>query len=386
MTARLAPVSAAAVAGEAAGAVSRLELAAFRGYRRLDLTVEARPVVLFGPNGAGKTNLLEALSLLTPGRGLRRARLAEIDNRAGGHFRIRARLETADGPREVETWHDPDSGRRQVAIDGAPSRSSGELARVCAMVWLTPAMDRILAEAPAGRRRFLDRLTLALYPDHASRVGAFERAMRERAHLLRTRRPDPFWLGALERRMAEAAVAIAAARRDLVAGLEAELARGVAGFPSARLALAGEVEEALEKMRALEAEQWLTERLAASRAGDAESGGAAHGTHRSDLRVYSREGEVPAADCSTGQQKALLLAVLLAETRLRRSRGGDWPVLLLDEVVAHLDAARRAALFEALVELGAQSWLTGTDAELFRPLFGRAAVFHVCEATLSEHG
>ncbi len=386
MTARLAPVSAAAVAGETAGAVSRLELAAFRGYRRLDLRVEARPVVLFGPNGAGKTNLLEALSLLTPGRGLRRARLAELDHRAGGRFRIRARLETADGPREVETWHDADSGRRQVAIDGALSRSSGELARVCAMVWLTPAMDRILAEAPAGRRRFLDRLTLALYPDHASRVGAFERAMRERAHLLRSRRPDPFWLGALERRMAEAAVAIAAARRDLVAGLEAELARGVAGFPSARLALAGEVEAALETMRALEVEQWLAERLAASRASDAESGGAAHGTHRSDLRVFLREGEVPAADCSTGQQKALLLAVLLAETRLRRSRGGDWPVLLLDEVAAHLDAARRAALFEALVELGAQSWLTGTDAELFRPLFGRAAVFHVCEATLSEHG
>ncbi len=386
MTARLVPEPATPVAGEAAGAVSRLELAAFRNYRRLELAVTARPVVLFGPNGAGKTNLLEALSLLTPGRGLRRARLAELDHRGGGRFRLRARVETVDGPREVESWHDPENGRRVLAVDGAACRSSAELARLCAMVWLTPAMDRILVEGPAGRRRFLDRLTLALYPDHAARVTAFERAMRERAHLLRSRRPDPVWLDALERRMAQAAVAIAAARRDLVAGLEAELARGVEGFPSARLALAGEVEEALGRMSALEVEQWLAGRLAESRTADAEGGGAAHGTHRSDLLVFLRAGEVPAAACSTGQQKALLLAVLLAETRLRRTRAGDWPVLLLDEVAAHLDAERRRALFEALVAMGAQCWLTGTDAELFRPLFGRAAVFHLNEATLREHG
>ncbi len=386
MTARLVPEPATPVAGEAVGAVSRLELTAFRNYRRLELAVTGRPVVLFGPNGAGKTNLLEALSLLTPGRGLRRARLAELDHRAGGRFRIRARVETVDGPREVASWHDPENGRRALAVDGAACRSSAELARICAMVWLTPAMDRILVEGPAGRRRFLDRLTLALYPDHAARVAAFERAMRERAHLLRSRRPDPVWLDALERRMAQAAVAIAAARRDLLAGLETELARGVDGFPSARLALAGEVEAALGSTSALEVEQWLAERLAESRAADAEGGGAAHGTHRSDLLVFLRAGEVPAAACSTGQQKALLLAVLLAETRLRRARAGDWPVLLLDEVAAHLDAERRRALFEALVAMGAQCWLTGTDAELFRPLFGRAAVFHLNEATLREHG
>ncbi len=386
MTARLAPEPATGVAGETVGAVTRLELAAFRNYRRLDLAVTGRPVVLFGPNGAGKTNLLEALSLLGPGRGLRRARLAELDHRAGGRFRIRARIETAEGPREVETRHDAEGGRRTVAIDGTLSRSSAELARICAMVWLTPAMDRILVEGPAGRRRFLDRLTLALYPDHAARVAAFERAMRERVRLLRGPRPDPVWLEAVERRMAEAAVAIAAARRDLLAGLERELARGVDGFPSARLELAGEVETALEGMTALEAEQWLAARLAGSRDADADSGGAAHGTHRTDLLVFAREEAVPAAACSTGQQKALLLAVLLAETRLRRARAGDWPLLLLDEVAAHLDACRRAALFEALVAMGAQSWLTGTDAELFRPLFGRAAVFHLNEATLREHG
>ena len=386
MTARLAREPASSVAGDGTGAVSRLELRAFRNYRRLDLAVGAGPVVLFGPNGAGKTNLLEALSLLAPGRGLRRARLAELDNRAGGHFRIRARVETADGPREVVTWHEAASGRRAVAVDGTAGRSSADLARICAAVWLTPAMDRILIEGPAGRRRFLDRLTLALYPDHAARVSAFERAMRERAHLLRTRRPDPVWLDALERRMAEAAVAVAAARRDLLTGLETELARGVEGFPGARLSVVGEVEERLERATALEVEEWLAARLAASRAADAESGGAAHGTHRSDLLVFAREGEVPAAACSTGQQKALLLAILLAETRLRRARTGDWPLLLLDEVAAHLDAARREALFAALLGLGAQCWLTGTDAGLFRPLFGRAAVFHVNEATLSEHG
>ncbi len=373
-----------ACGGATAVRVGRIRISCFRNYFRLHLVLSGAPVVLYGPNGAGKTNLLEAVSLLAPGRGMRGARLSELDRREGGRFRIQAEIESHDGPHEIETWHEAGGERRRVRLDGAMLRSSAALAEQVAAVWLTPSMDRVLVEGAAGRRRFLDRLVLALYADHAARVGSFERAMRERLHLLRSAHADPLWLAAIEQRMAEAAVAVAAARRDLVADLDRELTQSWGGFPSARLELVGEVERRLDARSALEVEQWLRARYEATRLRDAETGMTSLGIHRTDLSVFDRQTGAPAGAVSTGQQKALLLAILLAEVRLRRSRRGEAPLLLLDEVAAHLDAGRRRLLFDALVDLDVQAWLTGTDFDLFRPLAGRARLFEVVDGQLRE--
>ncbi len=368
---------------EAALRVTDIRLADFRNYRAATVCPAGSGVVLWGPNGAGKTNLLEAVSLLSPGRGLRGARLAEIDRRDGGPFRLAARLATAEGPREVETWHEASCDRRLVRLEGGPPRAPVELGSLAGIVWLTPAMDRLLAEAPSGRRRFLDRLVLAHYPEHARAVAGFERAMRERARLLREPRVDPLWLDAIERRMAERGVAVAAARRRFVRELAAELAVARDGFPVLGLELSGEVEARLGEASALDVEEWFVAGLAAARARDAELGGAAVGPHRSDLLVLTAGGE-PVASASTGQQKLALLAILLAAVRLRQRVSGEAPVVLLDEVAAHLDPGRRLALFEALHDTGAQVWLTGTDRDLFRPLVGRARIYRVFEAKLDE--
>jgi DNA replication and repair protein RecF len=368
-------------------AVRRLELRDFRNYRHLVLEPAGPgPIVLHGENGAGKTNLLEAVSMLAPGRGLRRARLAELDREGGGGpWSVGGLVDGHLGPVELLTARDPDAERRGVAADGQAMRSQNGLGELVSLLWLTPAMDRLFADGASARRRFLDRLVLAVDPGHAARVAAFERSLRERSHLLRNGRGhDAVWLAAIERRIAESAVAVAAARRQLVRDLDAELRDASFPFPRPRLALAGEVETWLEDLPALAAEQRLAEALARNRALDAETGGAAVGPHRSDLVATdaSRGGE-PAERCSTGRQKAFLVSVVLAEARLRRARHGDLPILLLDEVTAHLDPRRRAELFAALVELGAQVWLTGTEAGLFAPLRPAAQVFHVANGALT---
>ena len=363
--------------------VRRLAVRDFRNYQRAALAPDAGVVVLYGANGAGKTNLLEALSLLAPGRGLRGARLAQLDRRDGGAFHIQAEIRTAEGLEDVAIAHER-AGRRRVVrfADGVP-RPAGALARLPGILWATPEMDRLFADAPAARRRFLDRLVLALDGRHADRVAAYERALRERAHLLRSGCRDEAWLAVLERRMAETAVAVAAARRELVAILGRELAHSRAGFPAARLGLRGEIEEALEGRSAIAVEDWMCEELRRARPVDAESGGASVGPHRSDLQVATAAGE-PAGSCSTGGQKALLLAMLLAQTRIVRAYAGSAPILLLDEATAHLDPARRAALFETLVELEGQAWVSGTERSLFRELEGRARFFRIHEAKLYE--
>jgi DNA replication and repair protein RecF len=371
-------------ARSAALSVRRLALRDFRNYRRLRLEVEAGPVVLFGENGAGKTNLLEAVSLLAPGRGLRRAKLGEIDRHGGGPWSIKAELSGRVAGSEIETARDPELERRAVTIDGTAAKGQASLAEVAGVVWLTPSMDRIFLEGPSARRRFLDRLVLTINPAHASHVSAYERVMRDRSLLLRERRGDPAWLSALERRMAEAGVTVAAARREVVIGLSAHLGMLETGFPLPSLALEGEVEGSLEALPAVEAERRLAELLAASRSVDAEQGGATHGVRRSDLVVRDAATGAMAADCSTGRQKSLLVSIALAEARLRLERQGDLPILLLDEVTAHLDVRRRGELLETLAGLGAQAWLTGTDAELFAPLRRRAQFFHVHEATLNR--
>ena len=379
--------------------LSRLMVTAFRNYARATLTLDQRPVVLTGPNGAGKTNLLEAVSFLAPGRGLRGAALADVSRRAKSGvapkpeaWAVAADVMTPEGPRSVGTGRDPadavtksSSQRRLVKIDGTQARGQQQLSELVALVWLTPQMDGLFRDSASGRRRFLDRLVYGFDPAHAGRVRAYEHALRERARLLKTGDADPAWLSALEETLAGKAVAISAARRELVQRLTAAHSTGrqlgpvEAVFPHATLALSGEIEAWLEELPALAVEERLRASLANGRSADGESGGAAVGPHRSDLLVEHLEKGLPAALCSTGEQKALLISLVLAHARLIGALRGVTPLLLLDEVVAHLDALRRRALFETILELTAQAWMTGTDSEIFEEL-GDAAQFHSVRA------
>jgi DNA replication and repair protein RecF len=399
--------------------VTRLALTDYRCYASLRLETDGRSVVLVGPNGAGKTNLLEAISFLAPGRGLRNARLGEIDRLgneraatipSNGAWAVAATIATPDGEIAVGTGRDPaTSGRsaqggdheddqerraekRLVRLDGQPAKGASLLGEVMSVLWLTPAMDRLFVEGAAGRRRFLDRLAFGLDPAHAGRITAYEKAMRERAKLLRGPREgrgpaDPHWLAALEQNMAERAVAIAAARLETVAALNVAMGEGLGPFPTAEIAVEGETERWLEAQPALACEERLMAALAAARGHDAETGGAGSGPHRSDLAVTHAARRMPAHLCSTGEQKALLTGIVLANLRLqaRRPRFGGRaavPILLLDEVAAHFDEAHRRALFAEIEALGVQAWMTGTDAALFAPLGETAQMFRVAAATV----
>jgi DNA replication and repair protein RecF len=371
----------------ALSAVRRLALSDFRSYSRLRLEVDSRPVVLTGANGAGKTNLLEAISFLSPGRGLRRAHLAAVDRIGGGPWSARARVEGPRGAVDLATGRvqDGERERRVTQVDGTSASSQAALAEVISVVWLTPAMDRLFSEGAGARRRFLDRLVLVGDPAHAGRSSSYDHGLRERARLLRAGRFEPVWLSALESRIAAAGVAIAAARRQAVRGLAGALAAAPGWLAQPELDLVGDVESWLDELSALDAEARFGAALAAGRREDAESGTTAVGPHRSDLVVRDRSSGSAARDCSTGQQKALLIAVILAEARLRAAAGEQQPILLLDEVAAHLDAERRSALLEELAALGAQAWLTGTDAAAFAPFGGRAQFFTVQDSTLHRY-
>jgi DNA replication and repair protein RecF len=383
------------IAGAAAGlalvgrvGVTRLVLTDFRNYREARLGLSTGPVVVTGANGAGKTNLLEAISFLAPGRGLRGSRLGEIERRredgaAGAGWSVAAVVETGRGALRIGTGRDgAASERRVVRIDGEPARSQASLGEQLGIVWLTPAMDRLFLDGPSERRRFADRLVLGFDPAHAGRVARYEQAMRERSRLLRDGPADPIWLGALEGVMAKEGVAVAAARREVVHRLDRACAVAEGPFPRARLRLAGAIEDWLEEVPALAAEERLAAALAAGRRADAASGGAVVGPHRSDLAVSHAEKGVEAGFASTGEQKALLISILLADARLLQQIRGEPPLLLLDEVAAHLDAVRRAALFETLIRQGSQTWLTGTEAAVFAPLREAAQFLTVNDGTL----
>jgi len=271
-----------------------------------------------------------------------------------------------------------------VRIDGEPVRGQTTLGERLGVVWLTPSMDKLFVEGPGGRRRFLDRLVLGLDPAHASRVAAYEQASRERSRLLRDGPADSTWLAALEEVMAEQGVAVAAGRRDAVQRLDRACAEAEGPFPRARLTLVGTVEGWLEEMPALAVETRFVAALAANRQSDGQAGGAAIGPHRSDLAVSLAEKGIAAESASTGEQKALLIAILLAHAALQQAMRGEPPLLLLDEIAAHLDMGRRAALFETLARLQTQAWLTGTDAALFAPLRGHAQFVSVQDGTLSS--
>ena len=376
-------------------AVSRLDLGDFRCYARLRLDIDAGPVVLTGPNGAGKTNLLEAISLLAPGSGLRRAKLGEIarnvpatDDGSVRAWAVSAQLETPDGQYQVGSGLDPQAlrqgrERRAVKIDGEAQRGQASLGRVCAAVWLTPQMDRLFLDGPSARRRFLDRLVYGLDPDHSGRVAACEPGLRSRATLLKAGKADDKWLNAIEDSMVRHGIAVVVARAELMDRRVRAGTMASDAFPAARVALAGGLETWREQFPAVEVEDRMRAALRDGRERDAMYGGAAVGPQRSDLMVWHEAKNQPAAQCSTGEQKALLLSIVMANTRLQSRARGAGPLLLLDEVVAHLDAERRGVLFDEIVALGVQAWMTGTDRALFDGLIGRAQFFRVEDASVS---
>ena len=367
-------------------AVTRLQLTNFRSYASAELIVSGRPVVLAGPNGAGKTNVLDALSLLSPGRGLRGSKLSEHVRRGPSApsealWAVAATVSRGGEAYEIGTGLalGPGGGEKRIVRLNGVTQSSADLGDVVQMTWLTPAMDRLFSEGASGRRKFIDRLVLGFDPAHGRRVVRYETSMRERARLLKYGPRDPMWLDGLEREMAEAGAAMTAARAEIVARLNAMLSeRGEIGaFPCAHLTMVGDA-DALFAEFGPACETPLREALARSRISDAESGHTSFGPHRSDLAVRHTVKRADARECSTGEQKALLVSIILADAwELSRARSGHAPLLLLDEIAAHLDSRRRAALFEEIVQLGAQAWMTGTDLSLFEELAGRADVFAV---------
>jgi DNA replication and repair protein RecF len=372
--------------------VRRLTLADFRSYAALDLSVDAHLVVLTGDNGAGKTNLLEALSLLSPGRGLRRAELSECARKTGsGGFAISAELETPEGPVQLGTGIEPQREappQRKFRINREPAPSIRGFCDHVRVVWLTPAMDGLFTGSPGERRRFLDRLVLAIDAEHGGRVSAFERALRSRNRLLEDGpSADRRWLEAIEHEAAGLAVAIAAARLETVArlrGLVLETRDKASRFPWADLALEGDVERLVADCPAVEAEEIYRAILRDSRARDAAAGRALTGPQASDLCVRHGPKQTPAAQASTGEQKALLAGLVLAHARLVAAVTGLPPLLLLDEIAAHFDPLRRDALFEVLKSLSGQVWLSGTDREAFGAIKNHALMLTVTPGAVTS--
>jgi len=356
--------------------LSRLKLTDFRNYAALSLPLDGRHVVLTGQNGAGKTNLMEAVSFLSPGRGLRRAAYGDVP-RAGseGGFSVFATLEGMQGEVDIGTGTEggEDGQSRKLRLNGTPVRTVDELLDHLRVVWLTPSMDGLFTGPSADRRRFLDRLVLSLDPEHGRRAADFEKAMRGRNRLLSEHRPDPAWLTALEKQMAELGIAMAHARHELVGLLSGlvEAARDDGPFPSAAMQLSGFLDGEWQRP-AYEIEEIYLGMLQEGRYRDAAAGRTLDGPHRADLLIRHREKDMEAERCSTGEQKALLVGLILAHAGLVAGMTGHAPVLLLDEIAAHLDEGRRAALFDRVDALGGQAFMTGTDRAMFDALGERA--------------
>jgi DNA replication and repair protein RecF len=371
--------------------VRRLSLTDFRSYERAEIELAGGPVVLFGPNGAGKTNLLEAVSYLAPGKGLRGASAADVGRRLPGEasgrpWAVSSEIDTGEDAVRVGTRTEG-GARRAVRIDGAPAPPA-RLSEVVRLVWLTPQQDRLFLEGGTERRRFFDRLTFAAEPAHASAAAAYEKALRERMRLLTDGPRDPAWLDALEARLGEAGAAVVLARTRTLQALQGEIDRRTnRPFPLADVALSGEFGTADEAIAFDDLAGRIAEAMKRSRERDAIAGRALAGPHRSDLQVVHRLKNRPAAESSTGEQKALILNIVLAQAaRLARDESAPNPIVLLDEVAAHLDAGRRAALFDEILALGLQAFLTGTDAQLFEGLHGRAQSIEVDAGRLRTEG
>jgi len=376
-----------------AAAIRRLTLTNFRSYHAAALTLAGGgPVVLTGANGAGKTNLIEAISLLTPGRGLRRATMEEMAFSEGdGAWAVSAEVEGMLGLATLGTGIDPPAGEdssptRKCRIDREPVPSAAAFGDHLRVVWLTPAMDPLFNGPASERRRFLDRLVLAVDAQHSSRVAALERSLRSRNRLLEDPKSDAHWLDAIEHETAEVAVSVAATRAETVARLSATLAHDRAeGFPNAAIALDGWMEALLPNHSATEIEDRYRALLKENRARDAAAGRTVDGPHLSDLAVSFADKNIPAREASTGEQKALLIRLVLAHAALIKEMTGFSPILLLDEIVAHLDPARRASLYEALASLNAQVWMTGADPAAFGDIVNRAQMFDVRPGSVEPH-
>lgn len=380
--------------------VAQLQLHDFRCYDHAAMAdIAPGLIVLTGANGAGKTNILEAVSLLSPGRGLRSAANEDMIRRSassattipsvrqGDRWAISAEIVNNGVTAQIGTGLD-EGGKRIVRINGAAAKSQMALSDYIACVWLTPQMDRLFLDSSGARRRFFDKLIFAFDPAHAGRVTRYENAMAQRSRLLREGGADAVWLASLESQMAETGTAIAAARLDFLGRLQkaCDLAheQEETWFPKARLQLSGTLEELLSRSPAVEVEEMFAYQLAQSRGRDAETGGAATGPHKGDMLVHFAVKGMPADQCSTGEQKALLIGIILAHARLMRSERGAPPVLLLDEVAAHLDENRRSALFDLLVDLGGQVWMTGTDESLFSAALKRGQFWGVDRGEISK--
>jgi DNA replication and repair protein RecF len=369
--------------------IRRLTLSNFRSYHAAQIDAGAALVVLTGPNGAGKTNLLEAISFLAPGRGLRRATLEDVAFSEGnGAWAVSADVEGALGLASLGTGIEPPAGEhagvtRKCRIDREPVASAAAFADHLRMIWLVPAMDGLFNGPASERRRFLDRLVLAVDPEHGSRVNALERALRSRNRLLEDARPDLHWLDAIEHETAELAVAVTALRVETVSRLQSVLAARQKGgapasaFPAADIMLEGWMEKLVLLHPSVDVEDRYRTVLRDSRPRDAAAGRTLDGPHLSDLTVIYEPKSIPAADASTGEQKALLIGLVLAHAGLLAEMSGVAPLLLLDEVVAHLDPSRRVALYAELDKLGAQAWLTGADPAAFAEIEARAEVLEV---------
>lgn len=367
--------------------LSRLKLSDFRNYAVLSLDLDARHLVLTGENGAGKTNLMEAVSFLSPGRGLRRAPYADVA-RVGAEtgFSVFAELEGMDGPVEIGTGTaGAEEGQaRRLRINGTTAKTIDELLDHLRVLWLTPAMDGLFTGGSSDRRRFLDRLVLSLDPEHGRRAADYERAMRSRNKLLSEGRADPVWLTGLERQMAELGISMALARHEMLGLLAALADKNHEGgaFPAADLALSGFLDGEWHRP-AFDLEEQYLEMMKNGRYRDAAAGRTLDGPHRSDLLIRHRGKNMEAARCSTGEQKALLVGLVLAHARLVANMTGHAPVLLLDEIAAHLDEGRRAALFDLVDDLGGQAFMTGTDQAMFSALGERARYLTVANGTVS---
>ncbi|MDG2405725.1 MAG: DNA replication/repair protein RecF [Paracoccaceae bacterium] len=363
--------------------LTELTLSHFRSHKQGRITCDARPVAIYGNNGAGKTNILEAISLFSPGRGLRRARAEDMTRRPEAlGWKITGLFKSLQSLHEIDIWSEAGAAR-QVRIDGK-SVSQTALGQVVRVLWLVPSMDRLWIEGAEGRRRFLDRMTLSFHPDHAELSLAYEKAMRERNRLLKDQVRDDHWYRALEAQMAKFGTRLHTNRMAAVSQLRAAQSTGETAFPTAELELQN------ENLSDLSTSEGLAQALCENRVHDMVAGRCLIGPHRSDLvACYASKGVV-AKNCSTGEQKALLVSLILANARALKQNFGAPPLLLLDEIAAHLDALRRAALYDEICALEAQAWMTGTGAELFADLGGRAMHLEVVETNgvsgLVSHG
>ncbi|MFN7037967.1 MAG: DNA replication/repair protein RecF [Alphaproteobacteria bacterium] len=361
-------------------AVNQLYLENFRNYKNLSLYLPSKPIVITGHNGTGKTNILESISLLSPGRGFRNVKLGEIDRKLPGEspmaWKVSALANTIYGPTEIVTFNESNytniRGKRIVKINNQSTKNQGELAEIFSVIWLTPQMDPIFLSSRSNRRKFLDRLVYNFDIAHASRVVKYENLLRERSKLLKENKYDSVWMSTIEHNIAEVAVAIACARVQTIDYLQNAINNTVSPFPKAKIFIKGDLELQVNNSPAIQLEKEFKDKLLSLRSLDFYSNRTNAGIHLSDLLVYHSEKNLEAHLCSTGEQKAMLLTIILAEARCRIKRHSSVPVLLLDEVIAHLDENKREALFSDLLELKAQVFITGTDAEDFNFLKNKA--------------